>query len=77
MRLLLDNNLSPRLVELLTRDGWDVTPSASGRPRTRSFSRPLGTTVGCWSAQTLTSGRCSPPPTIRPAAEAARIVNEA
>ena len=24
MRLLLDNNLSPRLVELLTREGWDV-----------------------------------------------------
>jgi len=76
MRLLLDNNLSPRLVELLTRDGWDVTPSASGRPRTRSFSgrseRPSGA-----GQRTLTSGRCSPPPTIRPAAEAARIVNEA
>ncbi len=24
MRLLLDNNLSPRLVELLTLEGWDV-----------------------------------------------------
>ena len=24
MRLLLDNNLSPRLVELLAREGWDV-----------------------------------------------------
>lgn len=24
MRLLLDNNLSPRLVELLTAAGWDV-----------------------------------------------------
>jgi predicted nuclease of predicted toxin-antitoxin system len=24
MRLLLDNNLSPRLVELLNREGWDV-----------------------------------------------------
>jgi predicted nuclease of predicted toxin-antitoxin system len=25
MRLLLDNNLSPRLMELLTLHGWDVT----------------------------------------------------
>lgn len=25
MRLLLDNNLSPRLVDLLTGEGWDVT----------------------------------------------------
>ena len=25
MRLLLDNNLSPRLVDLLTAPGWDVT----------------------------------------------------
>lgn len=24
MRLLLDNNLSPRLAELLTMEGWDV-----------------------------------------------------
>jgi hypothetical protein len=38
--------------------------SASGRPRTRSFSRPRGTTIGSSSVQTLTSGRCSPPSTI-------------
>jgi predicted nuclease of predicted toxin-antitoxin system len=24
MRLMLDNNLSPRLVEILTQEGWDV-----------------------------------------------------
>jgi predicted nuclease of predicted toxin-antitoxin system len=24
VRLLLDNNLSPRLVDVLAKDGWDV-----------------------------------------------------
>ena len=24
MRLLLDNNLSPRLVDVLSKEGWDV-----------------------------------------------------
>ena len=33
MRLLLDNNLSPRLVELLTLQGWDVaTDLLDGHP---------------------------------------------
>ena len=31
MRLLLDNNLSPRLVDVLAKDGWDVGPRRLAR----------------------------------------------
>ena len=48
-------------------------PGGHGQGRSPGRSeRPSGA-----GQRTLTSGRCSPPPTIRPAAEAARIVNEA
>ena len=45
MRLLLDNNLSPRLVDVLAKDGWDVVHVGCFAASDRS-SRPPATTAG-------------------------------
>ena len=67
MRLLLDNNLSPRLVDLLTLAGWDVAHVRALGLRAATDKVVLEAARNehrvLVSAE-LTSGRCSPPPTI-------------
>jgi hypothetical protein len=61
MRLLLDNNLFPRLVGVLVGVGWDIVRCASsdGRRRTmRSFCALRGMVIGSWSVLTLISVFC-------------------
>ncbi len=61
MRLLLDNNLSPRLVEVLVKEGWDVVHvgsrglrAASDPPATDQV-RVAADLVGVVGATTVTS----------------------
>ena len=67
MRLLLDNNLSPRLVELLTLEGWDVAHVRALGLRAATDKVVLEAARN--DHRVLVSadtdfGPCSPPPTI-------------